>query len=476
MVEKRGKPGESPGRILVVDDYPMNRMQLARLLGAQGHSVTTAENGRQALDLIQEQPFDVVLLDIMMPEMDGYQLLERIKADPRLRELPVIVISAVDEMDSVVRCIEMGAEDYLPKPFNPTLLEARLGTSLQRKRLRDLERSYLQQEIMLRESEKLATLGRLSAGMAHELNNPASAGLRAAGQLLAAVVRLQRSQRRLAEAGLSPAQMDSLSVLDGEAQTRSAEPPHLDSLALGDRESKIEGWLQQRGVVGGWELAPGLATLGYDGAALDDLVAEFSRDQIPALLTWLGDSSSAYSLVREVRQSTARVAELVGAMKLYTYMDQGPVQSVDVHEGLDNTLAVLGSRLGNGVAVRREYAEDLPRIEAYGSLLNQVWTNIIVNAIDAIDGHGQLVLRTALDDGWVVVEIEDDGPGIPEEIQSRVFDPFFTTKPPGSGPGLGLNVSHNVVVQKHGGRISVASRPGSTRFQVKLPVRSPRSG
>ena len=171
------------GRVLVVDDYPMNRLKLARLLEQQGHGVATAGDGLEALATMQANTFDVVLLDIVMPEMDGYQVLERMAGDATLRDIPVIVISAVDDIDSVVRCIEMGAVDYLPKPFNPTVLRARLQTSLQRKKLRDLERSYLQQEMVLRQSEKLATLGKLSAGMAHELNNPAAAALSGAAQL-----------------------------------------------------------------------------------------------------------------------------------------------------------------------------------------------------------------------------------------------------------------------------------------------------
>ena len=177
---------DQSGHILVVDDNRMNRLKLSMSLEQQGHRVALAEDGQQALDAADREPFDVVLLDIIMPEMDGYQVLERIKSDPELRDIPVIVISAVDEIDSAVRCIEMGAEDYLPKSFNPVLLRARLNSSLQKKKLRDLEKMYLQQEVMLRQSEKLATLGKLSAGMAHELNNPAAAAQRGAAQLQAA--------------------------------------------------------------------------------------------------------------------------------------------------------------------------------------------------------------------------------------------------------------------------------------------------
>ena len=177
-----------------------------------------------------------------------------------------------------------------------------------------------------------------------------------------------------------------------------------------------------------------------------------------------------YSLVSEISLGTNRIVEIVKALKTYTYMDQAPVQSVDVRKELDNTLIILHNKLKSGVTVVREYAKDLPFIEAYASELNQVWTNIIDNAIDAMAGEGKLIVRTYQEDPWLVVEIEDDGPGIPDEIQSQIFDPFFTTKGPGDGTGLGLNISRNLIVQKHGGQISVLSKPGSTCFSVRLPM------
>ena len=216
------------GHILVVDDNRMNRIKLSRSLEHQGYVVGLAEGGQQALDMLAGQRFDVVLLDIIMPGMDGYQVLEQIKADPELRDLPVIVISALDEIDSAVRCIEMGAEDYLPKPFNPVLLRARLNASLQKKKLRDLEKAYLQQEVMLRQSEKLATLGKLSAGMAHELNNPAAAAQRGAAQLQALFSHLQQTHLQLGELNLTESQLDSLLALDALARERAKQPPVID--------------------------------------------------------------------------------------------------------------------------------------------------------------------------------------------------------------------------------------------------------
>ena len=458
------------GHVLVVDDYQTNRLKLSMGLKKQGHTVALAENGRQALDMLRAESFDVVLLDIIMPEMDGHQVLEHMKNDKYLRDIPVIVISAVDEMESVVKCIEMGAEDYLPKPFDPILLRARLGASLRKKKLRDLEVAYLQQEVMLRQSEKLATLGKLSAGMAHELNNPAAATQRGAEQLRKAFFRLQQSHFKIGEVGLSGAQLAALLELDQLAQARAKEPVDLDSLDRSDTEYELETWLEERGCEDAWETAPTLVNLGLNIDKLAALTEEFTIDQLPAVVASISSTYTIYSLLEEMGQGAERISEIVNALKSYTYLDQAPVQSVDVRQGLDNTLVMFRSKLKTGVVVHREYAADLPQIQAYGSELNQVWTNIIDNAIGAMGGQGDIYLRARQEEPWVIVEIEDTGPGIPEDVQPKIFDPFFTTKPPGEGTGLGLNISHNIIVHKHNGKITISSQPGKTCFQVKLPI------
>ena len=461
---------EEQGRILVVDENRSSRRKLTRSLEQEGYHVSLAEGGRQALEMLAAQSFDVALLDILMPQMDGFQLLEAIKLDPELRDIPVIVISASEEPESAVRSIEMGAEDYLLKPFSAVLLRARLTASLQKKKLRDLEKAYLQQEVMLRQSGKLATLGKLSAGMAHEMNNPAAAVQRGAAQLQATFAHLQRTYLKLGELSLDDSQLDSLLSLAVLAQQRGKEPAEMGSLQRSDREDEIEVWLQEQGFEHAWEAAPALVNLGYDCDTLGSLVANFTHAQFSPVIKWLNDTHTIYSLLEEIGQGAGRISELVKALKDYTYLDRAPVQTVDIHEGLDSTLIILRSKLRRGITVHREYDADLPQIQALGSELNQVWTNILDNAIGAVNGDGEIILRTRHDDEWVIVEIEDNGSGIPEEVMPHLFEPFFTTKSPGQGSGLGLNISHNIVVQKHQGKIDVHSRPGRTRFEIRLPL------
>jgi PAS domain S-box-containing protein len=320
--------------------------------------------------------------------------------------------------------------------------------------------------------EKMASLGKLSAGMAHELNNPASAAQRSAAQLQKIFMQLQGIQLRLGEQKLEATQLERLIELDRVARKRARSPAEMNALARSDREAALEEWLSARGIATNAELVPALVSLEYGEAELEALAEVFPDEQFSLVIDWLSCMFAIYSLVGEIGLGASRIAEVVKALKTYTHMDRAPVQAVDVREGLDNTLIILHSKLKRGVTVVREYAEDLPVIQAYAGELNQVWTNIIDNAIDAMDGKGTLILRARREDSWVVVEIEDSGRGIPEEIQEEIFDPFFTTKGPGEGSGLGLNISRNLVVRKHQGQLSVTSRPGRTAFTIRLPINS----
>ena len=326
--------------------------------------------------------------------------------------------------------------------------------------------------VLLRQSEKMAQLGTLTAGVAHELNNPAAAVKRGAGQLNEALAAFAAAQTETARLGLSHEQQALLAELANSVRVAAARPPaYLDPLARSDREYELESWLEDHDVPDGWELAPTLVDLGYDVDGLAAFAEPLAADQLPVVIRWLGAVYTVYNLLAEVSQGAGRISEIVKSLKSYAYLDQAPVQAVDIHQGLDNTLLILRHKLGS-IKVVRDYAPGLPAIQGYGSELNQVWTNLLDNAADALENTPmpQITLKTAAHDGWVVVEVQDNGPGMPPEVQARVFDAFFTTKPPGKGTGMGLDISYNIVATKHRGNISVVSRPGFTCFQVTLPL------
>jgi len=317
--------------------------------------------------------------------------------------------------------------------------------------------------------EKMASLGKLSAGMAHELNNPAAAAQRSAVHLQDVFQKLQALQARIGAIAFDEKQIRKIVELDEAAKERVRKPAVLSTLARSEREAALEEWLEERAGERAIDVVPALVSIGYDQAELKEIEQIFSHEQFAAVVEWLGFKITIYSLVGEIGLATGRIVELVKALKTYTYMDQAPVQSVDVRQEMENTLIILHNKLKKGVEVIREYEENLPVIEAYASELNQVWTNLIDNAIDAMSGSGVLTIRARWKSPWVEVEIEDNGSGIPPEHQSKIFDPFFTTKPPGKGTGLGLNISRNLIVQKHGGEMFVSSKPGCTCFTIHLP-------
>ncbi|HTS60731.1 MAG TPA: ATP-binding protein [Candidatus Acidoferrales bacterium] len=315
--------------------------------------------------------------------------------------------------------------------------------------------------------EKLTALGKLSAGIAHELNNPAAAVRNAALNLQQVVKALRTAGLHLDQRGLSAEDRTFLARVECD-WSKDHPPAALDSIERSDREETIGDWLESRRVSDARRLAPDLVDAGCDLETLRALSARFDDETLADVVTRLTASFTLNRLVEQIESGTSRIAGLVHAVKQYSYMDQSPEQEIDVHEGLENTLIMLHYRLKHGVQVLREYDRAIPRICARGSELNQVWTNLIDNAIDAINGRGQLLVKTQSGFGGVVVEIRDNGPGIPPEIRDRIFDPFFTTKPVGEGTGLGLDTVYRIV-QKHRGQVRVESQPGRTSFQVCLP-------
>ena len=323
-------------------------------------------------------------------------------------------------------------------------------------------------EAMLREREKLAALGTLSAGLAHELNNPAAAVQRSAALLRDGLDRWVAATSALGIAVDDPGKAGFIADLVAEVDRNAATEPQLDPLDVSDRAWELETFLADRGVADAGEVAPGLATGGWDRSHLERIEAEFPGDALGRVVSWIAAGSTVRALVEEVATGAGRISEIVKAVKEYSFMDQAPVQRVDVRNGLDNTLVILRPKLKAGITIVRDYEQDLPEIDAFGSELNQVWTNILDNAIDAIRGEGEIRIRALTRGTDIVVEICDNGPGMPPETRERIFEPFYTTKPPGSGTGLGLHISHNVVA-RHGGRIVVRSRPGETCFELILP-------
>jgi signal transduction histidine kinase len=320
--------------------------------------------------------------------------------------------------------------------------------------------------------DRLASLGKLSAGLAHELNNPASAAKRAASQLREALKKIRDASHELGRRELTAPQKSEIERLEASFAQSNEAPP--DPLTVSDLEDQIDSLLRSHGQNDLWQMAADLARKNVKPEALESLFAILDADTARAALVRIAASVESATLLNEIESGTSRISDLVRAIKEYTYMDQTPVQNVDVVKSLETTLTILNHKLKHGVVVQRDYQPVPLLVNSFGSELNQVWTNIIDNAIDAMRGQGELRVRTYREDNWVVVEIADNGPGIPPDIQAHIFDPFFTTKGVGEGTGLGLDTAQRIV-KKHRGDIQVSSKPGDTRFQVWLPLAEGRS-
>jgi signal transduction histidine kinase len=315
--------------------------------------------------------------------------------------------------------------------------------------------------------DRLAALGKLSAGLAHELNNPASAAKRATSQLRDILKKIKDASLELGRRDLTSAQKAEIEKLETSLIQRDEPPP--DALTVSDLEEQVDSLLRSHGQNDLWQLAADLARKNAKPAVLESLFAALDADTARAALVRIGASLEIASLLNEIESSTSRISDLVGAIKEYTHMDQAPVLNVDIVRSLETTLTILNHKLKRGVVVKRDYQGKPLLVNSFGSELNQVWTNIIDNAIDAMGGKGELRVRTYRDDACAVVEIGDNGPGISPEVEPHIFEPFFTTKGVGEGTGLGLDAVQRIV-RKHRGSIQVTSEPGDTRFQVWLPL------
>ena len=322
------------------------------------------------------------------------------------------------------------------------------------------------------ERERLLALGKLSAGLTHELNNPAAAAGRAADALRDKVSGMRAKLAMIADGRIAGTQLKKLVMAQDEFVKKVRHAPALSPMETADREDELGDWLDEQGIPGGWELAPVFVA---GGLGVEDMEAvRVAADEAPleGAIRWLAYTVETESLLREITDATGRISDLVGAAKQYSQMDRAPFRWVDVHEGLDATLVMFGRKLGeeSGVSIVKDYDRTLPAVPAYPAELNQVWTNLIDNALDAMGGSGTLTVHTEMVEDRALVEIRDTGPGIAPEVRRRIFEPFFTTKAVGHGTGLGLDVSYRVVVSRHHGDVVVESEPGDTRFRVFLPL------
>jgi signal transduction histidine kinase len=321
--------------------------------------------------------------------------------------------------------------------------------------------------------ERLLALGSLSAGLTHELNNPAAAAVRATAALRERVAGMRHKLGMIGAGKWSKATLQTLIQLQERAVELVAKAPSLSPIEASDREDELTDWLDDHRIANGWDMAPIFVQAGLDAAWLDHVEATVDDGALEGALRWLSYTVETELLMNEIEDSTTRISTLVGAARQYSQLDRAPYQVVNVHELLDSTLLMLGGKIPPGITIVKEYDKSLPSIPAYAGELNQVWTNMIDNAVSAMGDTGTLTVRTGMDKDLLFVEFADTGPGIPEEIRGRIFEPFFTTKPVGQGTGLGLDISWRIVVNKHHGDIKVESVPGDTRVRVCLPLTAP---
>jgi signal transduction histidine kinase len=318
--------------------------------------------------------------------------------------------------------------------------------------------------------ERLLALGSLSAGLTHELNNPAAAAVRATANLRERVAGMRNKLALIARGPDQRAALEALIVLQQHAVEQVAKAPKLDPLAASDAEDEMADWLDAYNIPDSWQMAPTFVQAGLGTAWLGRVADSVRTDKLEPALRWVNYAVETELLMNEIEDAVTRISTLVGAAKQYSQLDRAPYLEVDVHDLLDSTLMMLSGKIVKSIGIVKDYDRSLPKIPAYAGELNQVWTNIIDNAVSAMNNKGTLTVRTANEDGMALIEFRDTGPGVPGDVMEHIFEPFYTTKPVGEGTGLGLDISYRIVVNKHHGDLRVQSVPGDTRFQVRLPV------
>lgn len=469
------QPDNCKGNILVVDDTPANLHLLIDILSKQGYEVRPAPNGKFALSAAKGMPPDLILLDIMMPGMNGYEVCQQLKADERTKDIPVIFVSAINEVLDKVKAFSIGGVDYITKPFQVEEVLARvqahlairnLQTSLEKKNaeltttLHQLKTTQAQ----LIQSEKMAALGQLIAGIAHEINTPLGA-IRSSINNIAGFF----TENLLA----LPAFFQELSAENQQYFFALMEKSSKQTASFSSKEKRqirkaLQQQLEEIGIKEADNLASNLVTIGIyeDIQAFLPLLQDPERDK---LLKTAYDLASFQKSTKTIMTATDRAAKIVFALKSYARYDNFEEKlQANIVEGIETVLTLYHNQLKQGVEVVRNYQE-LPPIWCYPDELNQVWTNLIHNAVQAMNNQGTLKISVTQQETYLKVQITDSGCGIPEEIMPRIFEPFFTTKPAGEGSGLGLDIVKKIV-EKHQGKIEVLSKPGETVFTVFLPI------
>ncbi len=330
-------------------------------------------------------------------------------------------------------------------------------------------------QAVIGERQRLSALGRLTAGLMHELNNPAAATVRATASLRTRVAGMRHKLAMLADGRIAPVQLKKLAELQESVIERAAKAPELTALETSDREDELSDWLDEHDVAGAWDLAPVFVAGGLDVECLDEIAGNVEPGLLDGSLRWIAYALETEQLMTDIEDAGNRISSLVAAAKQYSQLDRASHQWIDVHDGIISTLILFKHKMGDNVKIVKEFDRTLPKIPAHPAELNQVWTNLIDNAVQAMNGEGTLTIRTFREGDCVVIEIGDTGPGIPANLQRRVFEPFFTTKPVGEGTGLGLDISYRIVVNRHRGDLRLTSQPGDTRFRVLLPLTEPAS-